>query len=86
MRKIEERQSVVLENEGQKIFGILHRPIHVDSCPAVLICHGLAGHKTGQYRIYVILAEKLSEAGIASFRIDFRGSGDSEGKFFRYDS
>lgn len=81
MSKFEERESVVLENAGQKIFGIVHRPLHQSSCPAVLICHGLAGHKTGKYRMYVILAEKLSELGIASLRIDFRGSGDSEGSF-----
>ena len=82
MRKIEKRESVVLENEGQQIFGILHTPIErLVECPAVLFCHGLAGHKTGKYRLYVILAEKLARLGIASLRIDFRGSGDSEGDF-----
>ncbi|MBA3816529.1 MAG: alpha/beta fold hydrolase [Parachlamydiaceae bacterium] len=77
----ETRESVVLENFGQKIFGILHRPIHVKNYPALLMCHGLAGHKTGKYRLYVILAQMLAKAGIASLRIDFRGSGDSEGDF-----
>jgi dipeptidyl aminopeptidase/acylaminoacyl peptidase len=81
MRKVDERDSVVIENEGQKIFGILHRPLHKTKSPAVLMCHGLAGHKTGKYRLYVLLAEKLALAGIASLRIDFRGSGDSEGDF-----
>lgn len=81
MHKFEERTSIVLENEGQKIFGILHRPIQKNPVPIVLICHGLAGHKAGRYRIYVLLSEKLSQAGIASLRIDFRGSGDSEGNF-----
>lgn len=77
----EERLSVLLENQGQKIFGVLHRPVTPGKCPAVLICHGLAGHKTGHYRIYVSLAKRLSEMGIAVFRFDFRGSGDSEGEF-----
>lgn len=81
MEKKEERESVVLENHGQKIFGIMHRPLHVKHYPALLICHGLGGHKTGKYRLYVSLAEKLAAAGIASLRIDFRGSGDSEGEF-----
>lgn len=81
MQKVEERESVVLENQGQKIFGIFHRPLSNPKPPAILMCHGLAGDKTGKYRIYVILAKKLAELGIASLRIDFRGSGDSEGDF-----
>ena len=81
MEKNEERESIVLENEGQKIFGIFHRPGYPGPYPTVLMCHGLAGHKTGKYRLYVLLAEKLSKLGIASLRIDFRGSGDSEGSF-----
>lgn len=81
MHKTEERESIVLENEGQKIFGIFHRPCIESPFPAVLMCHGLAGHKTGKFRVYVLLAEMLSKLGIASLRIDFRGSGDSEGSF-----
>lgn len=81
MQKKEIRESIVLENHNQKIFGILHRPIQTSHCPALLICHGLAGHKTGKYRLYVHLAKMLAEAGIAALRIDFRGSGDSEGDF-----
>jgi len=81
MSKTEERECVVLQNEGQKIFGILHRPHVPTPFPAVLMCHGLGGHKAGKYRLYVTLAEKLSAVGIASLRIDFRGSGDSEGNF-----
>jgi dipeptidyl aminopeptidase/acylaminoacyl peptidase len=80
-KKNEERESIVLENHGQKIFGIFHRPCTEGPYPTVLMCHGLAGHKTGKFRIYVILAERLSKLGIASLRIDFRGSGDSEGSF-----
>jgi uncharacterized protein len=81
VHKTEERESVVLENEGQKIFGIFHRPCTKGPYPTVLMCHGLAGHKTGKFRVYVHLAEMLSKIGIASLRIDFRGSGDSEGSF-----
>lgn len=81
MSHFEERESVVLSNEGEKIFGILHLPKHVIKPPCVLICHGLGGHKTGRYRVYVDLAESLVKAGLAVFRFDFRGSGDSEGSF-----
>lgn len=75
------RESVVLSNNGQKIFGILHLPTGVENPPCIMICHGLGGHKTGRYRVYVDLAEALVLAKFAVFRFDFRGSGDSEGSF-----
>lgn len=81
MKKIEERECVVIENEGQKIFGMLHRPLGEQKFPAVLMCHGFAGQKMGKYRIYVLIAQRLAALGIASLRIDFRGSGESEGDF-----
>lgn len=81
IKKFEEREQIVLENQGQKIFGIMHRPLKNAPYPSVLICHGLGGHKTGKFRLYVHLAEKLSQLGIGALRIDFRGSGDSEGEF-----
>lgn len=81
-KKCEEREVVVFENNSQKIFGVLHMPLNQSKpVPAVLICHGLAGHKTGKYRLYVTLAKMLASMGIAALRVDFRGSGDSEGEF-----
>lgn len=80
-QRFEERECISFELSGQKMFGILHRPLSVKAAPAVLFCHGFAGNKSGRYRIYVSLAEKLAQNGIASLRFDFRGSGDSEGDF-----
>jgi uncharacterized protein len=77
----EDREPIILKNNGQKIFCVFHKPAHQSSFPVVFFCHGLAGHKTGRYRIYVELATQLLKLGIASFRLDFRGSGDSEGEF-----
>lgn len=82
LEKIEERRIVVLENCGEKIFGVLHLPVGVVKAPVVLVCHGLAGHKAGKYRVYVDLATKLSKLGIATLRFDYRGCGDSEGIFY----
>ena len=47
MHRFEDRQSVVIENDGQKIFGMLHRPLPIRKTPAVLMCHGFAGNKAG---------------------------------------
>ncbi len=77
----EKRESVVFEVNGQKIFGVIHHPNGEGPAPAVLICHGFAGHKVGYRRLYVQMAESLSKAGIATLRVDFRGCGDSEGCF-----
>lgn len=81
MKKHDIREWVELENHGQKIFGMFHRPLHAKKSPAVLMCHGFGGTKISKFRVYVLLSERLAEAGIASFRFDFRGSGDSEGDF-----
>lgn len=78
---LKRREIVVLENEGQKIFGMFHKPAGAERHPTVVMLHGLGGHKVGRYRIYVDLAETLADAGIASLRFDFRCCGDSEGDF-----
>lgn len=76
------RSAVTLENQGEKIFGILHSPLNCkEKVPAVLICPGFAGNKCGKRRLFVRLAQRLSEEGIAVLRFDYRGAGDSEGEF-----
>lgn len=75
------REQVEFKNQGEKIFGMIHHPTDKKKAPAVLFCHGLGGQKIGKHRMYVLLAELLAKAGIASLRFDFRGSGDSEGNF-----
>ncbi|MGK5594062.1 MAG: alpha/beta hydrolase [Parachlamydiaceae bacterium] len=80
MNPFEYRESFETSNKNQKIFGIVHQPSATKNPPVVVICHGLGGHKTGRYRVYVDLAEELVKSNIAVIRFDFRGSGDSEGK------
>lgn len=78
----EEREWVSLELEGVEFYGQLHKPLTVKPpWPAVLFLHGFAGNKIGRTRQYVEAAELLAERGIASFRIDYRGCGDSQGSF-----
>lgn len=81
MERFEERESVVLQHNGEKMFGVLHVPHTKTPVPCVFVCHGLAGHKVGHNRLYVTLSERLSKLGVATFRMDFRGNGDSEGEF-----
>lgn len=79
VEKTETREWVVMENGGQQIFGVLHRPLINEKPPVAVIFHGFASSKHGSNRCYVTLAESLAKSGIAAFRFDFRGSGDSEG-------
>jgi uncharacterized protein len=76
------RDPVVLENDGQKILGVIHRPVGGTSTPrpAVAIFHGLVGSKDQPHQLYVKLAEALARAGMVALRIDLRGRGDSEGE------
>lgn len=80
-KKFETREAIVLEVSGQKIFAILHLPITEKKCPAVLFCHGYAGSKMGSQRMFVRMAEKMTQQGMIALRFDYRGSGDSEGDF-----
>jgi uncharacterized protein len=74
-------QAVSFQNEGQTLYGMLHLPNTSSPHPAVLLLHGLTGDKTGSHRLFVHMARALTARGIAAFRFDMRGSGDSEGEF-----
>ena len=70
---------VVFKNKrGRQLMGILHIPEGKKKWPLVIICHGFGATKTR--RRLVRLARALAKKKIASFRFDFEGCGDSEGK------
>ena len=50
-----------------------------DGFPAVVLLHGLSGSTTANGFIFVNQARQLAAAGIASLRVDFFGSGNSDG-------
>ncbi|MGE3954529.1 MAG: alpha/beta hydrolase family protein [Parachlamydiales bacterium] len=69
-----------LHNDSLRLSAVLHLP-STRPCPAVLLAHGYGGNKIGYRRRYVHLARLLAERGIATLRLDQRGSGDSDGLF-----
>lgn len=81
MQKVENREAITLVNQDQKIFGIIHRPLTQGKSPAIVICPGFGGNKSGKFRLFVTLAQELARLGITVLRFDYRGSGDSEGEF-----
>lgn len=61
------------------VVGILAQPAADGPVPAVLMLHGFGSQKDEVGDMYKRLAASLTEAGIASLRIDFRGWGESGG-------
>lgn len=76
-----------IDINGQKVIGTLNVPNNSVRPPVVLMLHGFMGNRdelqvTGTDEgIYSRAARIMAEQGIASLRIDFRGSGDSDGKW-----
>ncbi|MEI2301454.1 alpha/beta hydrolase [Ensifer sp. MJa1] len=78
---------VRIENGGRGIVGVLNLPDGATNPPVVLMLHGFTGQKdefpmaSSQTGLFAYTAERLAEVGIASLRIDFHGSGESDGKW-----
>ncbi|MFN3265545.1 MAG: alpha/beta hydrolase [Deinococcales bacterium] len=70
------------EVENQRLHGMLHLPQAGNQPhPCVLLLHGFTGNALESHRLFILMARQLAENGIAAFRFDFRGSGNSEGVF-----
>lgn len=71
-------QPVTVTVQGLKLSGVLHLP--PEKPPAVIVgCHGLMADKSSPKQ--VALAKRCTDAGLAYFRFDHRGCGESEGSF-----
>ena len=73
---------VTIPSEGSELVATLQTP-DGDPAPVVLLLHGFTGVrdelKTDAVPdgVFAYTADKLEEAGLASLRVDFRGSGES---------
>jgi dipeptidyl aminopeptidase/acylaminoacyl peptidase len=81
-----EKQTVEIpltfECENQQIVGILHLPNEKRKIPLVVLVHGRSANKLGTWSAFFVkAAREFSKNGFAVLRFDFRGSGDSEGRF-----
>ncbi len=78
-------RDIVFPVEGQTVIATLCLPENQTPAPAVLLLHGFTGSRhemaiAGTAEgVFSRTARLLAQAGFASLRIDFRGSGDSEG-------
>jgi len=74
----EKEQAVSFISDGLSLKGVLHRPIDAPLA-AVIGCHGLIADKASPKQI--ALANRCTAEGMAYFRFDHRGCGESGGDF-----
>ncbi len=66
---------------GQQLLGVLHLPNPSEPSPGVVLYHGFTGSHLEAHFFFPKISRALCRAGIASLRVDFRGSGNSDGEF-----
>lgn len=72
------QQTIYFDADGYQLAGTLHLP-DIPEPPVVIGCHGLLANRNSQKQI--ALATACNQFGIAYFRFDHRGCGDSQGEF-----
>lgn len=78
----ENDREIRVQNDQVTLAGSLRLPEGANSVPGVVFISGSGPQDrdmtVGEHRVFLILAEHLAEAGIASLRLDDRGVGDSD--------
>jgi pimeloyl-ACP methyl ester carboxylesterase len=77
------QEAIKLEYQGKILRGMEHVPERKEGerLPAVILYHGFTGTKLEPHRIFLKICRRLEAMGIACFRYDFLGSGESDGNF-----
>jgi uncharacterized protein len=69
-------------SRGRTLRGMLHLPSALKrNGPGVVLFHGFTGDRTESHWMFVKCSRALAQAGFASLRFDFYGSGESSGDF-----
>jgi uncharacterized protein len=76
-------QRITIPFNSDRLSGVLAEPISYGKRRrlAIMLHGGPGGEKDGPDNLYLELAKSLAATGIASFRFDFRGSGESTGLY-----
>lgn len=72
------KEHIEVDYKGLKLRGY-HQKVNETS--VVIITHGIGGNKLGHKYVFRQMADACEKEGISSIRIDFAGSGESDGNF-----
>jgi len=76
------KKHVEFESNGLILRGYLHMPdTSTGKVPLICMFHGFTGNKMEDHFSFVRLSERLQQFGIATLRMDFGNSGESDGSF-----
>lgn len=84
MAGIGEEVPVVFSCAGEQLIGIVHKP-EKPQTTGVIVVTGGPQYRVGSHRQNVLLGRCLAEAGFPVLRFDYRGMGDSAGKFVGFE-
>lgn len=79
-----DERALAFDGGGERLYGILTLP-PAPSARGVLIVVGGPQYRAGSHRQFTLLARSLAQEGIAAFRFDYRGMGDSGGMVRAFD-
>ncbi|MDO9071932.1 MAG: hydrolase 1, exosortase A system-associated [Rubrivivax sp.] len=70
---------VVFDSDGIELIGIVATPAQLAHKTGVVVVVGGPQYRVGSHRQFTLLCRELAGRGIASFRFDYHGLGDSAG-------
>ena len=73
-------EAVTFKCQGNELFGELYIPDETPA-PGIIVCHGMNKYGFHAIELYRKFAEASSENGFVTLLFDFRGCGESAGKF-----
>lgn len=74
-------KAVSFSCEGDQLIGVVSVPEQPEKVGLIAVVAGGPQYRAGVGRILVQLSRHLATEGIATFRFDYRGTGDSEGNY-----
>ena len=76
---------LLFQCDGKQLLGMLHLPQQPVRTGVVMVVGG-PQYRVGSHRQFLLLSRFLAQHGVAVFRFDYRGMGDSEGEISSFEA